>query len=229
MAATVSGSIVDSRLELTFRAAPGESNDMRILPHVSGVRIVDARQTIEVGEYCLRVNEHDARCGPPGSDGLVVNAFTGDRRDDVSTRAGIVHLGPGKDLGIALGERGSVRGGPGDDELRGFGRGASMNGGAGRDELLGFGRGGLILEGGRGPDFVVGGSGEDVVEGGRGRDQIVGRRGSDEIAAGAGNDLIRASDEDRDVVRCGSGRDRVFVSRKDRVRGCERVTFGWPE
>ena len=105
----MSGRIVDSRLEVTFHAAPGESNEMAILPHVSGVRIVDIRQA------------------------------------------------------------------------------------------------------------------------GRGRDQIAGRRGRDELVAGPDNDLIRASDEDRDVVRCGRGRDRLFVSRNDRWRRCESVTFGPPD
>jgi RTX calcium-binding nonapeptide repeat (4 copies) len=226
---TVSGRIIDSRLEVTFRAAPGESNEMRILPHVSGVRIVDARARIEVGEHCLRVNEHDARCGPPAPDGLAVTAFTGDRADVAATRNGVVHLGRGKDLGIALAERGSLHGGPGDDDLRAAGGGASLAGGAGRDDLLGFGRGDLILEGGPGPDFIVGGAGDDLAQAGRGRDRIIGRRGRDDIAAGPGDDFIRASDEDRDFVQCGSGRDRVFVSRSDRRRGCERVTFGWPD
>jgi hypothetical protein len=229
VAGTVSGRIVDSRLEVTFHAAPGESNEMAILPHVSGVRIVDIRQTIEVGEYCLRVNEHDARCGPPAAEDLAVTAFTGDRADVVTSRIGIAHLGPGKDLGIALGERGSLYGGPGDDELRAAAHGASLDGGVGRDELLGFGRGGLILEGGPGPDLVVGGAGDDVIQAGRGRDQVAGRRGRDELVAGPDNDLIRASDEDRDRVRCGSGRDRIFVSRNDRWRGCESVTFGPPD
>jgi RTX calcium-binding nonapeptide repeat (4 copies) len=57
----------------------------------------------------------------------------------------------------------------------------------------------------------------------------VGGLGRDEIAAGPGNDFIRAGDEARDLVRCGSGHDRVFVSRTDRVRGCEQATLGWPD
>ena len=227
-AGTVSGRLVDSRLEVTFRAAARERNEMRILPHVSGVRVVDSAEIV-TGEHCMRVNEHDARCGPPAPGGLLVTAYTGDGADVVSTRAGIAHLGPGRDLGIALAERGSLHGGPGDDRLRAAGRGASAFGGVGRDELLGGGRGDLILEGGPGPDFVVGRSGDDRLDAGAGRDHLAGGRGRDEIAAGPGNDFVRASDEARDLVRCGSGRDRAFVSRNDRARGCERVTLGWPD
>jgi Ca2+-binding RTX toxin-like protein len=228
VAGTVSGTTTGSRLDVTFRAAAGETNEMRVLPHASGVRMVDAGADIQTGEHCLRVNDHDARCGPPGPEGLVVAVFTGDRRDGVYTANGSVRLGRGKDFGIAYGDRGSLHGDAGDDELRALGIGARVAGGPGRDELIGFGRG-LRLEGGLGPDFIVGRFGNDRLEGGRGRDQIVGGRGRDRIVAGPGDDFIRASDAERDLVRCGSGRDRAFVRRADRVRSCERVTLGWPD
>jgi hypothetical protein len=32
----------------------------------------------------------------------------------------------------------------------------------------------------------------------------------------------------RDVVRCGPGHDRAFVSRTDRVSGCEVIRYGEP-
>ncbi len=41
-----------------------------------------------------------------------------------------------------------------------------------------------------------------------------------------GDDRIRASDPDSDTVRCGPGNDHVFISRRGRVFGCERVTYG---
>lgn len=61
----------------------------------------------------------------------------------------------------------------------------------------------------------------------RGDDTIAGGSGRDDISAGAGDDFVRASDPDRDVVRCARGRDRVFIARRDRVLGCERITPGW--
>jgi Ca2+-binding RTX toxin-like protein len=195
-----------------------------VLPHPTGVRIVDVHG-IEAGPFCLAVNDHDARCGPPAPEGLLVIARTGDRADTASTRIGSLILGSGNDVGITRGA--SLFGGPGDDELRGFADGAYLHGGPGNDTELGY-SGDQIIDGGPGNDFIVGGTGDDRVDAGPGRDVIAGGHGRDEIAGGPGNDLIRASDEDRDVVRCGSGNDHAYVSRNDRVSGCEIVTFGWP-
>jgi hypothetical protein len=45
------------------------------------------------------------------------------------------------------------------------------------------------------------------------------------IRARGGADSIRATNGKRDVISCGSGRDRVVADRRDRVgRDCERVT-----
>jgi hypothetical protein len=35
--------------------------------------------------------------------------------------------------------------------------------------------------------------------------------------------VLRARDNQRDVVDCGPGRDTAYVDRLDRVSGCERV------
>jgi dienelactone hydrolase len=88
------------------------------------------------------------------------------------------------------------------DKLRGTPAGDSLRGRGGRDVVLGRG-GGDCLSGGRGADRLDGGPAGDRLKGGRGRDRI------------------DAKDGNRDVVRCGPGRDRATVDRKDRVRGCE--------
>jgi hypothetical protein len=54
-------------------------------------------------------------------------------------------------------------------------------------------------------------------------DRIRGTRWRDWVCAGKGRDRIRVLSGDKDVVRCGSGRDTVRADRIDRVRGCERV------
>jgi hypothetical protein len=227
-AGTVSGRIVycdsgdecryfgDPRLDVTYRAAPGERDEIRVLPHPTGVRIVDAHG-IEVGPFCTAVNDHDARCGPPAPEGLLMVARTGDGADLGFTHIGSLILGSGNDAGIAYAA--SVFGGPGDDELRGFGDGTLIVGGPGDDKhLASFGD--QIIQGGPGDDLISGGPGDDRAEGGPGRDSLAG---------GYGDDTVWSFDPNRDTVDCGPGRDRAYVSRNDRVTGCETVTYGSPD
>lgn len=78
--------------------------------------------------------------------------------------------------------------------------------------------------------------GRGRIDGTRFPDRICGRRGADDIHpwagkdfvnAGSGPDLIFSKDENRDVITCGPGRDRVIADRKDKVRrDCERVRRG---
>jgi hypothetical protein len=227
-AGTVSGRIVycdsgdecryfgDPRLDVTYRAAPGERDEIRVLPHPTGVRIVDAHG-IEVGPFCTAVNDHDARCGPPAPEGLLMVARTGDGADLGFTHIGSLILGSGDDAGIAYAA--SVFGGPGDDELRGFGDGTLIVGGPGDDKhLASFGD--QIIQGGPGDDLISGGPGDDRAEGGPGRDSLAG---------GYGDDTVWSFDPNRDTVDCGPGRDRAYVSRNDRVTGCETVSYGSPD
>lgn len=72
-------------------------------------------------------------------------------------------------------------------------------------------------------DRLLGGKGNDVLTGRSGADRLTGGPGRDSIDGGAGNDTIHSRDRQRDIVRCGKGRDRVTADRKDRVLGCERV------
>jgi hypothetical protein len=226
LAGTVSGQLAspDARLDVVYVAAPGERDQVRLVPHPTGLCVVDA-QGIETGPFCLAVNEHDARCGPPPAGGIAVTAYTGDRADIGFTRVGTLMLESGDDTGIAYGA--SVFGGSGDDDLRGFGDGTFVDGGPGDEKLLGI-FGDQVMHGGPGRDLVVGGGGDDDLTGGADRDQLAGGHGQDRIAAGPGNDIVRSSDAARDVVGCGAGRDRAFVSRNDRVAGCELVHHGWP-
>jgi hypothetical protein len=227
-AATVSGVQTDEYLEVTYAAAPGERNELRVLPHEVGVRFAGSRPLV-AGDHCLAVDEGDVRCGPPGPVGLKVEARTGDGDDVVFARVAHVALerialGRGDDLGRG---NGLMLGGPGSDDLRVVRGGALFRGGGGEDVLLG-GRFRDGLDGGPGPDLLVGGRRFDELDGGAGRDQIAGGRGPDAVFAGGGRDLIRAADGDHDLIRCGPGTDRAFVDRSDETTGCERVVFGWP-
>ncbi len=110
--------------------------------------------------------------------------------------------------------------------------GVFSEGGAGNDLLGAPERTRGILEGGPGNDVIIGsrygdllegGSGNDLVGGLAGADDINGGRGKDRLSGGAGRDIIDARDTERDVVSCGTGRDRANADRRDRLRGCERT------
>jgi Ca2+-binding RTX toxin-like protein len=108
-------------------------------------------------------------------------------------------------------------GGPGDDRLSaGRNAGGRLGGDAGDDVLIGsrFADGFL---GGPGNDRLVGGGGADLI------DPAGSDPGNDLILAGPGPDEINTRDSRRDIVKCGSGRDRVRADRQDRLRGCEVI------
>jgi hypothetical protein len=77
--------------------------------------------------------------------------------------------------------------------------------------------------GGGGGDGLVGGSGKDLIDGGDGNDELIGGPDKDRLIGGAGDDRIEARDGERDVVKCGPGKDVAFVDKKDEVKGCEKV------
>ena len=88
------------------------------------------------------------------------------------------------------------RGGPASDLFAGTDRADRATGGGGRDQLTGWG-GDDRLNGGGDPDFVDG---------------------------GAGRDRIGARADDRDTIKCGSGKDRLKADRREAfLSGCEVV------
>jgi Ca2+-binding RTX toxin-like protein len=107
------------------------------------------------------------------------------------------------------------RGFGGNDDQRGRGGNDTQDGGAGDD----------VLDGGKGNDTMKGGAGDDVLDGGKGNDILDGGPGADVLNGGPGNDTIHAQDGRKDTINCGSGKDRVFADRIDRLQGCEKVTY----
>jgi Ca2+-binding RTX toxin-like protein len=108
----------------------------------------------------------------------------------------------------------------------------TLTGDAAGDVIFGLGAGDQILGRG-GHDCLLGGSGGDVLRGEAGSDRLTGGRGNDVLVggpgvnaydAGSGNDFVDARNGKRELVRCGSGRDRARVDRRDRVSRCERVS-----
>lgn len=106
---------------------------------------------------------------------------------------------------------------------RGTRRRDRLVGTSGRDKLLGLG-GNDVLDGRGGDDWLDGGSGVDKLLGGDGADRLIGGSGKDTVRAGGGNDTVDSADRSRDVTDCGKGRDTVRADRRDRLKGCEKVT-----
>jgi hypothetical protein len=228
-AATVSGVQGPEYLVVTYRAEPGEHNELGMVPHETGVRFAGSTPLV-AGDHCVAVREGDVRCGPPGPVGMRVRAHTGDRDDVVFARIAHVALerlvlGTGDDQGRG---NGLMSGGPGKDDLRVVRGAAAFHGGRGEDVLVG-GRFRDGLDGGPGPDLLVGGRRFDELAGGRGSDQIAGGFGPDAIFAGPGDDRVRATDPKGDLIRCGPGRDVAYVGSRDETTGCEQVVLGWPD
>jgi hypothetical protein len=55
---------------VTYAAAPGERNELRVLPHEVGVRFAGSAPLVP-GDHCFSA-EGDVRCGPPGPVGRLV-------------------------------------------------------------------------------------------------------------------------------------------------------------
>jgi Ca2+-binding RTX toxin-like protein len=140
--------------------------------------------------------------------------------------------GAAGDLAFGLQGADRLRGEAGDDCLIGGSDDDRLFGGAGADRLTG-GRGDDRLDGERGNDRLDGGKGRDKLYGRVGRDKLYGGPSGDKLYggsgknsynAGSGNDYVSARNGRRELVRCGSGRDRARVDEDDRVKSCERVS-----
>jgi hypothetical protein len=107
-----------------------------------------------------------------------------------------------------------ARGTKKNDRLSGTERGDRLKGGRGNDRLKGL----------DGDDCVKGGAGRDRVKGNDDADEVVGGKGRDTLGGGKGDDTLKARGGAVDRVRCGKGKDKAVVDRRDRVRrGCEKV------
>jgi Ca2+-binding RTX toxin-like protein len=146
-----------------------------------------------------------------------VNPSFGGRDDDVlfgSSFGDRMFGRQGRDLLRGRAGNDCLFGGEGADVLDGDGGDDTLSGGDGRDRLFG----------GAGNDRLLGGAKGDELRGETGDDQLFPGTGRDRVFGGAGNDVISARDGSRDVIDCGAGLDRVTADRRDRLRGCERVS-----
>jgi hypothetical protein len=107
--------------------------------------------------------------------------------------------------------------GAGDDRVWGHGGDDRIDTAYGRD----------FVDAGPGNDIVVTHGNDDRIYGGGGTDGLYPGDGEDVVNGGPGKDFIYAGkDGRRDFLRCGPGRDTVFVDGSDRVAlDCERVSL----
>jgi hypothetical protein len=185
---------------ITFTAAPGETNDVRISSGPIGLVITDTAGLTAAGD-CTQVSPTEANCGVDGDF--------------------VISLGDGND---SLFEAGSFRpvhvdGGPGDDKLQGDQAVDVFHGGAGKDEIDGGG-GADQLFGDAGDDYLKGGTGDDQLDGGSGKDVLEGD-GHLYCACDGGNDTINSRDGEYDRGTCGAGYDTVISDSIDNITGGE--------
>ena len=135
-----------------------------------------------------------------------------------------------------------VFGGPGDDYLA-LGKGNDRAHGEAGDDII-YGDGQKVpscaqaaqVRGAATPrqtakssfnDHINGGAGDDRIYGEAGNDRLTGGSGKDRISGGSGKDDIWTRDDERDVITCGSGRDKVHADPLDKVSSnCEGVRRG---
>jgi hypothetical protein len=183
-----------------------------------------ASVTIDV--QALRPGTHRFFPGSPPLAGFDVTATTG-LPTDVAARTGHIRVlaegacaNPNPISNLDPESFGGDRliGGPKIDRVNALG-GADCVFGEGQNDVLAGGTGDDRLDGGPGNDILRGEDWDDVLIGGPGRDRLEG---------GPDDDRISAVDRERDVVRCGPGRDRARADKVDSVSGCERVKHVGP-
>jgi hypothetical protein len=195
---------------ITFTAAPGETNDVKIF--VQGftyTRVEDTAGLTASGD-CTNISNTAADCGPQQFPDF--NVSLGDGNDTF-------RVDDENEFGTF-----NVDGGPGDDNLTQSGH-STVHGGDGND-FVGGSYGNDKLYGDAGNDTVEGYAGNDLVDGGPGQDLIQGDGG---LYLDGGSDTIISRDGEIDRVMCGYGTDSVTADPIDVIEGggeCESVDTG---
>jgi RTX calcium-binding nonapeptide repeat (4 copies) len=254
LAAPAAGSTVEATTggpRIVYRAAPGESNRVRVDRNVKPNSRPDSEATsFTVEELPGRRGARPAPIAPrgdcryssgvPGSSAIscpvprtLILLELGDRDDRVDVHTTHLRTQAEADNGddtlvggwavdVFYGERG-------DDTLYG-GRGDDILWGdnnereRGNDVMIDR-SGDNQMSGLDGRDNFLDGNGDSRLFGGDGNDGFRDEGGRDRIDADAGDDTINARDGERDDIRCGRGRDRAIVDRGDdaRISDCEAI------
>jgi hypothetical protein len=228
-AALASSASVDSYHDnLTYTAAAGEQNDVRVSASGSTYTIEDPSATINPGIGCSPVTPNKVTCNPIWGGPITYVYVRANDKDDAVTVAGgfsaLVDAGSGSDR---------IVGGSGKDWLLGSSGDDTLDGGLGSDVLSG-GDGSdmadystrtaaltIALDGAAGDgeagendslsttiEGVTGGAGNDTIAGGGAADKLNGGAGDDAISGGAGDDTVDGG-SGHDVLDGGDGGDAM--------------------
>jgi hypothetical protein len=218
---------------VTFKAAPGEANDVSVTQANGRLHFHDSANRVRAKGDCEHVNDHTASC-PVTEDVAKVKLSN---RADVAKVSGLVEVRGGSGADRLRGSSGfdDLSGQAGNDTLVGQGTGDELTGGRGRDRLFGAAGDDDLIDGERDgdaqPDLFVGGSSRDTAGQDRGdfviyasrtnalRVNVLTQRGAngDEIVGmesieggSAGDHLIGDADDNHLVGNGGNDRLRSF-------------------
>ena len=184
---------------LRVRACPGAAEVIVEVTDEAPVALVPCTALPGARVRCPRGNSPTVRCTPiTVAGGRAALRVVGTRRAELLVGA------RGDDVIVC---------GAGGDRVLGRGGKDTIRCGAGNDRIWT----------GPGNDVAYGDSGSDLLAGEAGADRLTGGRGRDRFSGGSSGDRLLARDGRRELVRCGSGRDRVSRDRSERLaRDCER-------
>jgi Ca2+-binding RTX toxin-like protein len=166
-----------------------------------------------------------AAAGPCLNLGVYVVAAAGGSPRRITNDCRIVGT-PKNDVLLGTSERDVMRGLGGNDVIRANpGDRPPDHYGNWDFDFVDGGPGDDTITGARGIDVLLGGPGNDHIFGGAGPDTLYGGPGRDVLDGGRYHDRIFAADDERDVVRCGTGEDHVVADRIDVLSKCNHVTF----
>ncbi|MDQ0986269.1 calcium-binding protein [Streptomyces sp. V2I9] len=203
-----------AKQSITFTAAPGQANDLHVVPmdEGGGVRRIGFRDVVPLrpGDHCAYLEpgvETYVVCELPTGSGRPdrIDVLLGDGDDEIATSdpgVATVSGGPGDDT-LHAHTAHTVRGDEGDDMVMAR---VVLDGGDGMDHLMGDG-GDQRMYGGRGDDMVEGYEGRDLVHAGSGDDHVMGGEGGDLLLGGPGDDVLHGGEGD-DLLLGGPGKDR---------------------
>jgi hypothetical protein len=202
-----------------FRAAAGESNDVRLwlrsFTQPDGdlrprLVIQDVGAPLTAGAGCVSVDAHTAECGEYDGGDYFLETWLrlGDNDDRLAVLPGDYLSGSrvGEPYVDVMGEAGNDLLATGEAERQQD----TISGGAGDDVLTSNARSDDEYD--TSGDTLAGGSGNDTITGGDKDDRLVGGPGNDRVAGGDGDDELRDADGDvaaPDSVDGGPGYDTV--------------------
>ncbi|MFH9606175.1 calcium-binding protein [Streptomyces sp. NPDC017448] len=204
-----------AKQSITFTAAPGQANDLHVVPmdRGDGVRRIGFRDAVPLrpGDHCTYLEpgvETYVVCELPTDRARPdrIDVLLGDGDDEIATSdpgVATVDGGPGDDT-LHAHTAHTVRGGDGDDMVMGR---VVLDGGEGMDHLMGD-DGGQRMYGGRGGDMIEGYGGKDLVHAGPGDDHVMGGDGDDLLLGGPGDDMLHG-EAGHDLIGGGPGEDTV--------------------